>query len=53
MWEGNYYEKQRPMNEDVMGFIQRRGMFVTAEELAAYGVEHMLQEFPFGAVVEH
>ena len=42
LWEGNYYEKQRPMNEDVMGFIQRRGMFVTAEELAAYGVEHML-----------
>lgn len=53
LWEGNYYEKQRPMNEDVMGFIQRRGMFVTAEELAAYGVEHMLQEFPFGTVGEH
>jgi hypothetical protein len=53
LWEGNYYEKQRPMNEDMMGFIQRRGMFVTAEELAAYGVEHMLKEFPFGTVVEH
>ncbi len=53
LWEGNYYEKQRPMNEDVMGFIQRRGMFVTAEELAAYGVEHMLHEFPFGTVGEH
>jgi hypothetical protein len=52
LWEGNYYEKQRPMNEDVMGFIQRRGMFVTAEELAAYGVEHMLQEFPFGTAGE-
>ena len=48
LWEGNYYERQRPMNEDVMGFIQRRGMFVTAEELASYGVERMLQEFPFG-----
>jgi len=48
LWEGNYYEKQRPMNEDVMGFFQRKGMFVTAEELAAYGVEHLLQEFPFG-----
>ena len=36
------------MNEDVIGFIQRRGMFVTAEELASYGVERMLQEFPFG-----
>jgi len=48
LWEGNYYEKQRPMIEDMMGFIHRWGMFVTAEELAAYGVEHMLLEFPFG-----
>jgi hypothetical protein len=50
LWEGNYYERQRPMIEDVMGFFQRWGMFVTAEELAAYGVEHMLLEFPFGTV---
>jgi hypothetical protein len=53
LWEGNYYERQRPMTEDLMGFIQRRGVFVTAEELATYGVEHMLKEFPFGTVVEH
>jgi hypothetical protein len=52
LWEGNYYEKQRPMIEDMMGFVQRWGMFVTAEELAAYGVEHMLLEFPFGTVGE-
>ena len=52
LWEGNYYEKQRPMIEDMMGFIHRWGMFVTAEELAAYGVEHMLLEFPFGTVEE-
>jgi hypothetical protein len=50
LWEGNYYERQRPMIEDMMGFFQRWGMFVTAEELAAYGVEHMLLEFPFGTV---
>jgi hypothetical protein len=50
LWEGNYYEKQRPMTEDLMGFIQRRGVFVTAEELATYGVEHLLLEFPFGTV---
>jgi hypothetical protein len=48
LWVGNYYERQRPMLEDVMGFIQRHGMFVTAEELATYGVEHLLLEFPFG-----
>jgi hypothetical protein len=53
LWEGNYYERQRPMTEDLMGFIQRRGVFVTAEELATYGVEHMLNEFPFGTAVEY
>ena len=52
LWEGNYYEKQRPMTEDFMGFIQRHGVFVTAEELASYGVEHLLLEFPFGTVGE-
>ena len=50
LWEGNYFEKQRPMTEDFMGFIQRHGVFVTAEELAIYGVDHMLLEFPFGTV---
>jgi hypothetical protein len=52
LWIGNYYERQRPMIEDVMGFIQRHGVFVTAEELATYGVEHLLLEFPFGTVEE-
>ena len=52
LWEGNYYEKQRPMTEDFMGFIQRRGVFVTAEELATYGVDHLLLEFPFGTAEE-
>ncbi len=52
LWEGNYYEKQRPMTEDFMGFIHRHGVFVTAEELASYGVEHLLLEFPFGTVGE-
>jgi hypothetical protein len=52
LWEGNYYEKQRPMTEDFMGFIQRHGVFVTAAELAIYGVDHMLLEFPFGTLGE-
>lgn len=47
LWVGNYYEKQRPMNEDLLGFVQRWG-FVTAEELAEYGAEQVLQKFPFG-----
>ena len=52
LWEGNYYEKQRPMTEDFVGFIQRHGVFVTAEELAIYGVDHLLREFPFGTAEE-
>lgn len=48
LWAGNYYERQRPLTEDFLGFVQRFGMFVTAEELAEYGVDEMLKEFPFG-----
>ena len=48
LWVGNYYERQRPMSEDFIGFLQRSGMFVTAEELAEYGVDEMLKVFPFG-----
>ena len=51
LWEGNYYEKQRPMTEDFVGFIQRYGVFVTAEELAAYGAAELADAFPFGGVV--
>ena len=48
LWEGNYYERQRPMTEDFWGFIQRHGVFVTADELAEYGAERLAKEFPFG-----
>ena len=48
LWVGNYYERQRPMTEDFMGFIHRWA-FVTADELAQYGVDEVLNEFPFGS----
>ncbi len=48
LWVGNYYEKQRPMTEDLWGFFERKGAFVTAGELAAYGVDKVLKEFPYG-----
>lgn len=48
LWVGNYYEQQRPMNEDLVGFFQRGGVFVTAEELAEYGADRLVKEFPFG-----
>jgi hypothetical protein len=48
LWVGNYYERQRPMIEDMAGFVRRWGAFVTAEELARYGVDEVLKELPFG-----
>jgi hypothetical protein len=47
LWVGGYYERQRPMTEDLWGFLQRWA-FVTAAELAKYGVDEVLKDFPFG-----
>jgi hypothetical protein len=47
LWVGGYYERQRPMTEDLLGFLQRWA-FVTAAELAEYGVDEVLRDFPFG-----
>ena len=40
------------MTEDFVGFIQRYGMFVTAEELAAYGATELAEAFPIGGVIQ-
>ncbi len=52
LWEGNYYEKQRPLTEDVVGFFQRSGGFVTADELAAYGASELAEVFPYGGAAD-
>lgn len=48
LWTADYYERQRPMIEDIAGFFERGGVFVTAEELAEYGAERIVRKFPFG-----
>jgi hypothetical protein len=48
LWVGNYFEKQRPLIEDLAGFLERRGVFVTADELVRYGVDRLVQKFPYG-----
>lgn len=48
LWTANYYERQRPLIEDVTGFWQHGGGFATAEELAEYGADRIVREFPFG-----
>ena len=52
LWVGNYYERQKPMIEDFLGFVQHGGVFVTAEELAQYGTDEILKTFPFGTAGE-
>jgi hypothetical protein len=47
LWTANYYEKQRPLTEDLIGFWQHGFGFVTAEELAEYGAERIVRELPF------
>ncbi len=49
LWVGNYYEKQKPLNEDARGFAEHGGVFVTADELVEYGTAHLADTFPFGA----
>lgn len=48
LWSGDYYEEQKPMIQDLAGFIERGGMFVTVEQLAEYGVKRVMERFPFG-----
>lgn len=47
LWVGDYYERQRHMGEDFIGFFREWG-FLTAAELAEYGVDEVLKRFPFG-----
>jgi hypothetical protein len=48
LWSGTFYDEQRPLNEDFIGFWERKGMYLTADELARTGVEKMMKDFPVG-----
>jgi hypothetical protein len=48
LWSGTYYDEQKPLNQDFMGFWERKGMYITADELARTGVEKMMKDFPVG-----
>lgn len=48
LWKGDYYEEQKPMIEDFSGFWERRGTFVSAQELARSGVSRVMNDFPVG-----
>ncbi len=48
LWVGDYYEAQRPMTQDLPGLLERGIGFFTAAELAGYGAERLIGEFPLG-----
>jgi len=48
LWTGEYYERQRPLTEDLSGFLERGPRYVTVEELANSAVDHVLRKFPLG-----
>ena len=48
LWSGTFYDEQKPMNQDFLGFWERKGMYITADELARTGVEKVLEDFPVG-----
>ncbi len=50
LWKGEFFEEQKPLNQDVVGFFEKGGGFVTARELSEIGVQKVLETFPVGIV---
>jgi hypothetical protein len=48
LWTGEYYERQRPLIEDLSGFLERGAKYLTVDKLADSAVDHVLKEFPLG-----
>ena len=52
LWTGEYYERQRPLTEDLSGFLERGVRFLTVEQLANSAVDKVLREFPLGRQIQ-
>jgi hypothetical protein len=48
LWTGEFFEEQKPLTQDVVGFFEKGGGFVTADELADLGVQKVMNAFPVG-----
>ncbi len=48
LWKGEFFEEQKPLTQDIVGFFEKSGGFVTARELAELGVQKVLEAFPVG-----
>lgn len=52
LWTGDYYERQRPLTEDLSGFLERGVRFLTVEQLANSAVDKVLRAFPLGRQIQ-
>ncbi len=48
LWKGEFFEEQKPLTQDVVGFFEKSGGFVTAKELSELGVKKVVETFPVG-----
>jgi hypothetical protein len=48
VWTGQYYEHQRPANQDLSGLLERGPRYLTVEQLAESAADHVLRKFPLG-----
>jgi hypothetical protein len=48
LWTGTFFEEQKPFIQDVPGFFEKGGGFVTADTLADLGVQKVMKAFPVG-----
>jgi TolB-like protein len=49
LWSGHFDETQKPLSDNLFRlgtFLQRKGRWITAKEMAISGLEDMLQTFP-------
>ena len=50
LWKEEFEETQRSLSENILEarkFFQRGGKWLTADELASYGVQHIFQKYPY------
>ena len=52
LWKGEFFEEQKPLTQDIVGFFEKSGGFVTAKELSELGVEKVMKTFRVGHVAE-
>lgn len=50
LWKGEFFEEQKPLTQDIVGFFEKSGGFVTAQELSELGVQKVMETFPVGQV---